>query len=111
MLKKRWKDQEERLLIENSIKLSIEELAKMFGVSEKSIADKIRRLRRKKPESLAQDDVDTVEPEEVTSDTESLDLELEERVVVLNEEKVIMVPAGFLIKTEEGWKEFLMKKR
>ena len=44
---KRWKAEDEAFLLENSKKMSRAELAEHFGVTVKSISDKLRRLNRK----------------------------------------------------------------
>jgi len=47
---KRWTEEEEVYLLENINKMSRAEVATHFGVTVKSISDKLRRLNRKTPE-------------------------------------------------------------
>ncbi len=85
---KKWTEEEERYLEKHYGEVPNRVLAEKFGVSPKAISDKMRSIRKKRA------------------------MEAETQKVRSEEEAAVeTVSAGFFIKTEEGWKELLLRRK
>ncbi|MCI0513176.1 hypothetical protein L0128_08200 [candidate division KSB1 bacterium] len=121
-----WTEAEESYLIAHYDQMSNGELADYFNVTPKAISHKMRRLRdRVKRERIKEEqeltELQKLEAEPETDEDETIfeenyaplnlpKIELFEKAIQVNGNRVDLVSTGFFVKTETGWAQIMMQK-